>query len=67
MVITISNSQGLWIGFSLRGTPQHLCNDGIYSVDENVVEQIGQNNKTDCFAGISQEGFLSEVLLNICV
>ena len=44
-----------------------MGNDGIYSVDENVVEQIGQNNKTDCFAGISQEGFLSEVLLNICV
>ena len=24
MGITISNSQGLWLGFSLRSTPQHL-------------------------------------------
>ena len=37
-------------------------NDGIYSVSENVVEQIGQNSKTDCFTSISWEGLTRETL-----
>ena len=37
-------------------------NNGIYSVSENVVEQIGQNSKTDCFAGILREGLTRETL-----
>ena len=39
-----------------------MGNDGIYSVGEDVVEQIGQNNKTDCFTGISREGLTRETL-----
>ena len=30
--ITISNSQGLWLGFSLRSTPQHMWLMGVYIV-----------------------------------
>ena len=32
MGITISNSQGLWLGFSLRSTPQHLWVTWVYIV-----------------------------------
>ena len=32
MGITISNSQRLWLGFSLRSTPQHLWVMGVYIV-----------------------------------
>ena len=39
-----------------------MGNNGIYSVGEDVVEQIGQNSKTDYFAGISQEGLTRETL-----
>ena len=30
--ITIFNSQGLWLGFSLKSTPQHLWVMGVYIV-----------------------------------
>ena len=32
MGITISNSQGLWLEFSLRSTPQHMWVMGVYIV-----------------------------------
>ena len=35
--ITISNSQGLWLGFSLRSTPQHLWVMGVYIVWVQIV------------------------------
>ena len=48
--------------FSQKHSSTSVGNDGIYSVGENVVEQKGQNSKTDCFAGISQEGPTCETL-----
>ena len=48
--------------FSQKYSSTSVGNDGIYSVGENVVEQIWQNSKTDCFAGISQEGPTCETL-----
>ena len=39
-----------------------MGNDGIYSVGKDVVEQIGQNSKTDCFAGILRKGLTYETL-----
>ena len=32
MGITISNSQGLWLEFSLKSTPQHMWVMGVYIV-----------------------------------
>ena len=37
MGITISNSQGLWLGFSLRSTPQHIWVMGVYIVWVQIV------------------------------
>ena len=48
--------------FSQKYSSIFVCNDDIYSVGENVVEQIGQNSKTDCFAGILREGLTRETL-----
>ena len=45
--------------FSQKHSSTSVGNDGIYSVGEDIVEQIGQNSKIDCFAGISQEGLLT--------
>ena len=42
--------------FSQKHSSTSVGNDSIYSVGENVVEQIGQNSKTDSFAGILWEG-----------
>ena len=39
-----------------------MGNYGIYSVGEDIVEQISQNSKTECFVGISQEGLTHEIL-----
>ena len=39
-----------------------MGNNGIYSVGEDVVEQIGQNSKTDYFAGISQKCLTRETV-----
>ena len=46
--------------FSQKHSSTSVGNDGIYSVGEDIVEQIGQNSKTDCFAGISLEGLTRE-------
>ena len=43
MGITISNSQGLWLGFSLRSTPQHMWVMGVYIVWVRI-ECIGNDN-----------------------
>ena len=48
--------------FSQKHSSTSVGNDGIYSVGEDIVEQIGQNSKTDCFAGISREGLTRETL-----
>ena len=48
--------------FSQKHSSTSVGNDGIYSVGEDVVEQIGQNSKTDCFADISQKGLTRETL-----
>ena len=37
MGITISNSQGLWLRFSLRSTPQHMWVMGVYIVWVQIV------------------------------
>ena len=37
MGITISNSKCLWLGFSLRSTPQHMCVMGVYIVWVQIV------------------------------
>ena len=37
MGITISNSQGLWLGFFLRSTPQHMWVMGVYIVWVQIV------------------------------
>ena len=49
--------------FSQKHSSTSVGNDGIYSVGEDIVEQIGQNSKTDCFAGISWEGLTRETLM----
>ena len=48
--------------FSQKHSSTFVGNDSIYSVGENVVEQIGQNSKTDSFAGILWEGLTCETL-----
>ena len=49
--------------FSLKKyLSQYVGNDGIYSVGEDIMEQICQNSKTECFAGISREGLTHEIL-----
>ena len=48
--------------FSQKHSSTSVGNDSIYSVGENVVEQIGQNSKTDSFAGILWEGLTCETL-----
>ena len=49
MGITISNSQGLWLRFSLRNTPQHLWVMWVYIVCTESVYQIGQSSKNRMF------------------
>ena len=53
--------------FSQKHFSTSVGNDGIYSVGEDVVEQIGQNSKTNCFAGISREGLTRETLVKTAV
>ena len=48
--------------FSQKHFSTSVGNDGIYSVGENVVEQIGQNSKTNYFTGISREGLTHKTL-----
>ena len=39
-----------------------MDNEGIYSVGEDMVEQICQNSKTKCFMGISWEGLTRKLV-----
>ena len=48
----ISNSQGVWLGFSLRSTPQYLWVMWVYSVGTESVYQIVQIGKIECLAGV---------------
>ena len=49
--ITISNSQGKYLGFSLwKHSLQYVGNEGINSMGEDMEEHIWQNNKIECFA-----------------
>ena len=48
--------------FSMKNSSQYVDNDGIYSVGEDIVEQICQNSKTECFAGILREGLARKIL-----
>ena len=43
-----------------------MGNVGIYSVSRDRVYQIRQNSKTECFAGISQEGLTRKILAKTC-
>ena len=50
--MAIFNSQGLMTRvFSLKSTPLNMW--VMYSVGEDIVEQICENSKTKCFVGIS--------------
>ena len=59
MGITISNSQGLWLGFSLKHS---LTSVGIYNVGTESVYQIRQSGKTECFAHVLREGLTRKLL-----
>ena len=49
--------------FSLKkNSLQYLGNVSIYSVGKDMVEQINQNSKTECFANISQESLTREIV-----
>ena len=59
----ISNSQGVWLGFSLRSTPQHLWVMWVYIVwVQKVCISTVQTGKTKCLAGVSQEGLTCKIL-----
>ena len=48
--------------FSLKkNSSKYVGNDGIYNVSEDIVEQICQNSKTECFTGISWESLTHEI------
>ena len=48
--------------FSQKHSTTSMVNGGIYSVGTKSVYQIWQFSKTECFAGISQEGLTRETL-----
>ena len=49
--------------FSLKkNSSKYVGNDGIYNVGEDIVEQICQNSKTECFTGISWESLTRKIL-----
>ena len=63
MGITISNSQRLWLGFSLwKHFSTYVGIVSIYSMGRDRVYRIWQNSKIECFAGISLEGLTCETL-----
>ena len=63
MGITISNSQGVWLGFSLKNSPYiFMGNMGINSVGTESVFQTGQAGRTECLAGVLCEGLTREIL-----
>ena len=48
--------------FSQNHSLTFMGNDGIYSVGTEIVYQIGQSGKIECFASISWEGLTCELL-----
>ena len=48
--------------FSQKHSSTFIGNDGIYSVGTESVYQIGQSSKTECFASVSREGLIHELL-----
>ena len=40
-----------------------MGNDGIYSVGQEIMNQICQNSKIECFAGILWEDLICEILV----
>ena len=59
MGITISNSQCLWLRFSLRSTPQHLWVMGAYIV---WVQIVCIRNDNLAKKNVSREGLIRETL-----
>ena len=58
MGITISNSSRFVARvFSQNYSSTFVGNVGIYSVGRENLYQIGQSEKTECFASVLQEGF----------
>ena len=52
--------------FSLeKHSSQYVGNVGINSVGRDMVYQIRQNSKTECFTGISRECLTREILAKI--
>ena len=63
MGTTISNSSRFVTRvFSQKHSSTFVGNVGIYSVDTEIVYQIGQSAKTECFASVSREGLTRELL-----
>ena len=53
MGITISNSQVVWLGFSLRSSHfSFVGNVGISSVGTESVNQTGQAGRIECLVGV---------------
>ena len=49
--------------FSQKHSSTFVVNVGIYSVGKKSVYQKLQSSKTECFAGVLQEGFTREILV----
>ena len=62
MGITISNSQGVWLGFLSEAFLTFVGNMGINSVGTESVYQTGQVGRTECLASVSREGLTREIL-----
>ena len=59
----ISNSQVVWLGFSLRSSHfSFVGNVGISSVGTESVNKTGQASRTKCLVGVSREGLTREIL-----
>ena len=62
--MTISNSQVVWLGFSLRSSHfSFVGNVGISSVGIESVNQTGQAGRIECLVGVSWEGLTREILV----
>ena len=60
--MTISNSQVVWLGFSLRSSHfSFVGNVGISSVGTESVNQTGQVGRIECLVGVSWEGLTREI------
>ena len=58
----LSLSRRLGGFLSEKHSSQYVGNEGIYSVGRDLVYQIWQISKIECFVGISQEGLTREIL-----